>query len=211
MTPKETYYETLAKQLIKKMEARNFGACYCPTKVEALEMAYSFLTPNCSVSYGGSESLKEIGLISALASSDFTVYDRASAKTEEEKRELFGKIVTSDVFFTSANAITAAGELVNIDGSGNRVACLIHGPKQVVVVASLNKVCPDVDTAIKRIRQIACPQNAVRLNLSTPCGSLATCAECLNEETMCCHIVTTRASRIKGRIQIILVGEEIGY
>jgi len=210
-TPKQQYYENLADTLIDKFNLRGIEGYYCETKEEALLTAKRFLTPGCSVSWGGSMTLEEIGLIDALKASDYTVYDRALVKTPEERAELYSKVVSCDYYFISSNAITLDGQLVNIDGSGNRVACLVHGPKNVVVIAGVNKVVKDVDSAIERVQNIASPPNAIRLGLNLPCAKYGRCVECLDQACMCCQTVITRKSRIPGRIKVILVGEELGY
>lgn len=210
-TPKQQYYENLADTLIDKFNLRGIEGYYCETKEEALLTAKRFLTPGCSVSWGGSQTLEEIGLIDALKASDYTVYDRTLAKTPEERTELYSKAVSCDYYFMSSNAITLDGQLVNIDGSGNRVACLAHGPKNVVVIAGVNKVVKDVDAAIDRVQNIASPPNAIRLGLNLPCAKYGRCVECLEQACMCCQTVITRKSRIPGRIKVILVGEELGY
>ncbi len=204
-------YENLADTIIERCNRRNIEAYYCEDKEEALAMAKRFLTPGCSISFGGSVTLSEIGLIDFIKNSDYTVYDRATAHTPEEQRELYGRIATSDVFFTSTNALTMDGELVNIDGLGNRVACIIAGPASVVVVAGMNKVVRDVDSAIKRVRNIAAPPNSVRLGMSTPCAELGICGNCLADDCICCQVVVTRKSRIPNRIKLILVGENLGF
>lgn len=211
MDVKKQYYENIADQVIKKFNLRGIEGYYCSSKEEALTTAKRFLTPGCSISWGGSETLKEIGLFESLKDSDYILYDRFSATNEEERKQLYGKIVTSDYFFMSSNAITLNGELLNIDGSGNRVACLIHGPQNVVIVAGMNKLVPDVESGLARIRNMAAPPNGVRLGLSTPCSELGRCADCLSEDCMCCQTVITRKSRIPSRIKVILVGEELGY
>ncbi len=211
MLPKQQAYENLADSLIEKFNLRGIEGYYCGTKEEALLMAERFLTPGCSVSWGGSETLEEIGLIDVLKASDYVVYDRKTAKDAEEARELFGKIVTVDYFFMSSNAITLDGELVNIDGTGNRVACLIHGPANVIIVAGMNKMVPDVKSGVARVRNMAAPPNAVRLGMNTPCNSLGRCGNCLSEDCMCDQIVITRKSKVQNRIKVILVGEELGY
>ncbi len=211
MSPKQQYYETIADNLIKKFNLRGIEGYYCSTREEALGTIKRFLTPDCSVTWGGSETLREIGLLDALKNSDYIVYDRADAHTAEEKSQLYAKIVTADYFFTSSNAITLDGELVNIDGNGNRVACLMTGPKNVVVVAGMNKLAPDVPSAITRVKNMAAPPNAVRLNCDTPCTDIGRCVNCLTNDCICAHTVVTRKSRIPGRIKVILVGEELGY
>lgn len=211
MTPKKQYYENLADSLIEKFNPRGIEGYYCETANEAVTMAKRFLTPDCSVSWGGSETIKEIGLLDYLRSSDYVVYDRDTAHTPEEKTLMYSKTVTADFFFTSTNAITLDGELVNVDGNGNRIACLMAGPKNVIIIAGMNKVAPDVDSAMKRVRNVAAPQNALRLGLKTPCTTLGKCVNCLSEECICCEMAVTRKSRIPGRIKVILVGEELGY
>lgn len=211
MTPKQKYYENLADSLIEKFGLRQIEAYYAVDRDEALERACRFLTPECSVAWGGSVTLGEIGLLDAIKTSDCIIYDRLAAKTPEEKREIFGKIATCDYYFMSSNAITLDGQLVNIDGNGNRVASLIHGPQNVVVIAGMNKIVPDVESAIKRIRNMAAPPNTVRLNYNTPCRELGRCANCLSPDCICDQIVITRRSFIPNRIKVILVGEELGY
>lgn len=211
MLPKQQAYENLADSIIDKFNTRGIEGYYCNTKEEALGIAKRFLTPGCSVSWGGSETLKEIGLIDGLEASDYVIYDRKSAKNEEEARELYGKIVTVDYFFMSSNAITLDGQLVNIDGAGNRVACLIHGPANVIIVAGMNKIATDVESAIARVRNMAAPANTVRLNKNTPCSTLGRCANCLSDDCICDQIVITRKSIKPNRIKVILVGEELGY
>lgn len=211
MMPKQQYYENLADNLIKKFNQRQIEGYYCETQEEALSMAKRFLTPGCSISWGGSMTLKEIGLLEDLKSSDYITYDSSLAKTKAEQNELYAKIVLSDYFFMSSNAITLDGQLVNIDGRGNRVACLIAGPKNVIVVAGMNKIVTDVPSAINRIRNMAAPPNANRLNRNTPCAQLGQCTNCLTEDCMCSSIVITRRSNIPNRIKVILVGEELGF
>lgn len=211
MLPKQQAYENLADSMIEKFNLRGIEGYYCSTKEEALLMAERFLTPGCSVSWGGSMTLEEIGLIDVLKASDYVVYDRKTARNEEEYKELYGKIATCDNFFMSSNAITMDGELINIDGTGNRVACLIHGPSNVIIVAGMNKVVTDVENGVKRVRNMAAPANTVRLSRNTPCATLGRCGNCLNEDTICAQLVITRKSMIPNRIKVILVGEELGY
>ncbi len=211
MSAKSIYYENIADTLIEKFNKRGIEGYYCENGEEALMMAKRFLTPGCSISWGGSETLEEIGLIAELKASDYIIYDRHAAKTPEEKSLMYSKIVTADYYFMSSNAITLDGQLVNIDGLGNRVACLITGPKNVIIIAGMNKLVTDVNTGIDRVRNMAAPPNTVRLNLKTPCAGLGKCANCLVEDCICCEIVITRKSKIPGRIKVILVGEELGF
>ncbi len=211
MTPKKIYYENLADTIIDKFNKRGIEGYYCENSEAALATAKRFLTPGCSISWGGSETLLEIGLLEDLSSSDYILYDRGTAKTPEEKHQMYSKIVTADYYFMSSNAITLDGQLVNIDGSGNRVACLLTGPRNVIIIAGMNKIVTDVDIAVDRIRNMATPPNVVRLGKKTPCAETGKCANCLVEDCICNQIVITRRSGIAGRIKVILVGEVLGF
>jgi L-lactate utilization protein LutB len=210
-SPKKQYYENLADSLIEKFNQRGIEGYYCDNKEEALSVAKRFLTPGCSVSWGGSMTLDEIGLLDAFHNSDYIIYDRSKANTPEERSEIYGKIVTADYYFMSSNAITLDGKLVNIDGNGNRVACLITGPKNVIVIAGMNKIVTDEAAAMERVRNMAAPPNAIRLNRNTPCAELGRCANCLVPDCICSSLVITRRSHIPYRLKVILVGEELGY
>lgn len=210
-SPKKQYYENLADSLIEKFNQRGIEGYYCDSREEALTVAKRFLTPGCSVSWGGSMTLDEIGLLDEFHNSDYIIYDRTKAKSPEERSELYGKMVTADYYFMSTNAITLDGKLVNIDGNGNRVACLITGPKNVIVIAGMNKIVTDEAAAMERVRNMAAPPNAMRLNRKTPCAELGRCVNCLVEECICSSTVITRRSHIPYRIKVILVGEELGY
>lgn len=210
-TPKQQTYENLAEGLIEAFNRRGIEGYYCQDREEALSTALRFLTPGCTVAWGGSVTCTEIGLSDALKKTDCAFIDRTAAKTPEEQRELYAKTVLADYYFMSSNAITLDGELVNIDGNGNRVACLITGPKNVIVIAGMNKIAPDVKSAFDRVRNVAAPPNGVRLGTKTPCAKYGRCHDCYAADSMCCQFVVTRKSRIPGRIKVLLVGEELGY
>ena len=212
MTPKQQAYKTLGNTMIKNFKKRNMEAFYCETSEEAVKLAMELMKDGGTVGMGGTETVKETGLLDAVKAAEYlTFIDRNVAKTPEEKKEIFLKTMQSDYFLTSSNAITVDGELVNIDGNGNRVACLIHGPEHVIVVAGMNKVVDDVDSGIERVGIYAAPPNAARLGTRTPCAALGHCGDCHSEDCMCCQIVITRHSRHKGRIKVILIGEELGF
>lgn len=210
-TPKAVFYENQAATIIKSLEKRNMEGYYCPDGVSAVQMVLSLMPEHSVISWGGSMTLSETGLMDQLKERDYTLIDRMTASTLEERRELYAKATLADYYLMSTNAITLDGQLVNIDGAGNRVACLIHGPENVIILAGMNKVCPDVESAVKRVKNCATPQNTVRLNCKTPCAVTGICNDCLSPETICCQEVITRYSRIKGRIKVILIGEEYGY
>lgn len=212
MDPKKTHYERQASTMIKNLIKRNMEGFYCATIAEAREKALSLIAPGETVSFGGSMTIEECGILDALRErEDITLYDRATANNAEEMGEIFRQAFSADSYLMSANAITLDGELVNIDGNGNRVAALIFGPKQVIVVVGMNKVVATEEDAIHRARNMAAPANCVRLSKNTPCAATGKCADCMGGETICCHTVVTRRSRDAGRIKVILVGEELGY
>lgn len=211
MNPKKKFYETAAETLIKNLDKRGMEAYYVDNKDDALKMALRFVTPGSNVSWGGSMSINEIGLIPALKAWDCTVLDRTVPKTEEEKKEFFGKVAVCDYYFMSTNAITMDGELVNIDGTGNRVASLIFGPSNVVIIAGMNKVADNLESAVDRARNTAAPMNTIRLDRKTPCTQVGRCMDCMSPDCICNQFVVTRRSAPAGRIKIILVGEELGY
>lgn len=211
MTPTQQYYKNLADTVIENLKKRDMDGFYCPGKQEALDKALSFLVDGATVAWGGSMSLVEIGLLDALKKGPYTVLDRSTASNSEETLEIQRKAFFSDSYFLSTNAITMDGKLYNIDGLGNRVAAMIYGPKEVIIIAGINKICLDEDEALKRVSNVAAPMNTLRLNKNTPCTKLGKCAQCLTPDTICSHTVITRNSKPAGRIKVILVGETLGY
>ncbi len=199
------------ENIISKLEARDMEGYYFDSAHDAVEYVKNLVAPGSSVAFGGSETLKETGILNLLKSGSYTVYDRADAKTPQENRQMYANHTLSDYFFMSSNAITYDGILVNIDGTGNRAACLIHGPEYVIVVAGVNKLVDTLDSAIERVKNIAAPPNAIRLNRNTPCKELGKCVECLKEDCMCCNTVITRKSYKKGRIKVLLINDSFGY
>lgn len=202
----------LAEKMMKKLELRQMEGYYVDTKEEALALVKEkFLTEGKSVCWGGSMTLQETGIMDWLKESNCDVIDRGTFSTPEEEKEIKARMVNADYFLMSTNAITLDGELVNIDGRANRVSFLCYGPENVLVIAGMNKVVTDVETGMKRVRDIASPPNAVRLNKNTPCAKNGRCGDCYTEDCICSQIVVTRRSGVKGRIKVILVGEELGY
>lgn len=211
MATKQEHYEKLAKSLIKKFDNRGIEAFYVVNKEEGLNKALSFINAKSTVAWGGSETLKDIGFVDAIKNSGCITLDRLAAKTEEEKDEVYSKTAICDYYFMSTSAFTLDGQLVNMDAYGNRLASLLHGPKNVIIVTGLNKLCTDVDSAIKRVRNLAAPLNANRLDKNTPCVATGTCANCMKEDCICAQMLITRRSDKPGRIKVILVGEELGF
>ncbi len=204
------YFTNQANTIIKGLNRRNMEGFYVENKEQALNKVIELISKDGSVGMGGSETLKEIGLVDVLRNGGYDFIDRDKGQTRGEKEDLMRQCLLADTFLMSTNAITLDGQLVNIDGNSNRVAALCFGPKQVIIVAGKNKVATDLEYAIKRVKTVACPPNAQRLNLKTPCAITGKCSNCL-EGTMCAQEVITRYSRHDGRIKVILVGEELGY
>ena len=211
MSPKEVAKQNLANTIIKNMAKKNLEGYYCATSAEAVEKAFSLMPEGASVTWGGSMTLTECGLMDALKNSNYELIDRDTAKTPQEAREMYAKQVMADYYLMSSNAVTMNGELVNIDGRANRVSCLCWGPQNVIVIAGMNKVTADVEDALKRVRNIAAPPNTVRLNKNTPCSQTGKCADCYSPECICSQVLITRRSSTPNRIKVILVGEELGY
>lgn len=211
MNAKKEYYKNLANTVLKGFKKRFIEGYYCDSVDAARELALSLVPNESSVSFGGSVTLDETGVLDALRNrQDITLFDRATATSPEENKKIMHDALSCDYYFMSSNAITHDGELVNIDGNGNRVAALIYGPENVVIIAGMNKVVKNVDEGISRTRNIAAPPNCVRLNKNTPCAVNGVCGNCLSD-TICDQIVITRASRVPNRIKVILVGEELGF
>jgi len=211
MSVKKDYYKKLAATVLKGIEKRHMEGHYCDSIEEARNLALSLVPAEATASFGGSVTLDETGVLAALRNrEDITLYDRATATTPEENKKIMHDALLCDYYFMSSNAITADGELVNIDGTGNRVAALIYGPENVIIIAGMNKIVKDVEEGISRVRNVASPQNCIRLSKDTPCAANGVCGNCL-KDTICDQIVVTRASRIPNRIKVILVGEELGF
>ena len=207
---KELYYEKRGMLLVKNLQSRHFDAYYCATKEEALNVALSLIPEGAKVSWGGAMSARQIGLMDAVHKGNYTVIDRDLCKTMEEKNQAAMDGLHADVFLTGANALSLDGQMVSIDGTGNRVAAIVFGPKNVLVIAGMNKVEDTLDAAITRARTVAAPMNQQRFGLNTPCNITGSCADCKSQECICNQILITRHCRPVGRIKFILVGEELG-
>ena len=200
--------ELLAQTVIKGLKSRNMDGYYAASKEEALRIALELIPEGSAVTMGGAMSAHEIGLVDVLKNGNYNFIDR-DAYTD--KRAAMLAAYDADVFLSSANAITSDGVMVNIDGNSNRVSAIAQGPKKVVFIVAMNKVCGDIDGAIKRARNVAAPINAQRFGLSTPCSKTGACMNCKSPDTICCQILITRYSRHAGRIHVILVNDSLGF
>ncbi len=209
--PINTFNALRGKHLVEALTKRKMEACYVATKEEALEKAMSLLPEGASVAWGGSMSVKAIGLPEKVKAANYTVIDRDMAQSPEERVEIDHKTQSVDYYFMSTNALSLDGTLVNIDGFGNRVSALIFGPKNVVLIVGMNKVTSTPEEALSRVRNVAAPINCIRLGRNTPCAKTGFCHDCTADECICRQIVTTRLSSMPGRIKVILVGESLGF
>lgn len=210
-TPKELYFEKRGQVLVKNLNSRHFEAYYCATREEALKKALELIPEGASVGWGGAQSCQEIGLMEALHQGNYNPIDRDHCKTMEEREKVQREMFSADFFLTGANGLSLDGQMVNIDGTGNRVAAIVYGPKNVIVVAGMNKVEDTLEDAIRRARTVAAPMNKQRfLNPATPCAVTGSCGDCKAEGCICNQILVTRHCRPAGRIKFILVGEDLG-
>ncbi len=200
--------ELLAARVIKGLESRNMCGYYAASKEEALKIALDLIPEGSSVTMGGCMSAHEIGLVEAVKNGNYNFIDR---NAYDDPRQALLDGYAADVFLSSANAITNDGVLVNIDGNANRVSYIAQGPRKVVMIVGMNKVCDDEDGAMKRARNVAAPINAQRFNLNTPCCKNGACANCKSADTICCQFLVTRFSRHAGRINVILVNDTLGF
>ena len=200
--------ELLAQTVIKGLKSRNMTGYYAASKEEAKEIALSLIPEGSSVTMGGGMSVHEIGLVEALKNGNYNFIDRDAY---EDKRAAMLAAYDADVFLSSSNAITQDGIMVNIDGNANRVSAIAQGPRKVVMIVGMNKVCDDWDGAMKRARNVAAPINTQRFGLNTPCTKTGTCMDCKSPDTICCQFLITRFSRHPGRIHVILVNDNLGF
>lgn len=204
-------YKVKSATIIKNLQRRGMEGHYFDTKEEAIEKAMSMIEQDKVVSWGGSYTIDELGIKKMLEEKQIAVIDRDKATSPQERVKLMKQALTADIFLTSTNAITMDGELLNIDGNGNRLAAFCYGPDSVIVIAGMNKVVTDLDIALKRARTEATVPNTFRTNSNTPCRATGKCSECVSPETICCQILVTRYCKPANKIKVILVGENLGF
>ena len=213
--------QLLASKVIKSLQSRKFEAYYCDNAIEAVEKALSFIPEYSSVSWGGSVTLEEIGLLNRVRQGSYIITDRDKAQTMEERYDLMRQSLLCDTYLTSFNAVSEDGILVNVDSVGNRTAAITFGPKSVIAIVGMNKVCKTAEDAVIRARTYAAPINVYRCSCSsspflhspkkTPCLINGACGDCKTDDCICTYIVQTRMCKTAGRIKVILVGESLGF
>ena len=199
-------------EMIKAFERHNMQLTFVDNLEQLHNYLERYLCNQKTVTLGGSMTLFETGVIDHIHQSDVVLYDRyQEGLTRDQMQEIFRKAFTSDLFITSTNALTTDGCLYNIDGNGNRVAAMIYGPKEVIVIAGKNKVFENEAEAINHIRKVSAPANAVRLNKKTPCTKKGECMDCLSPDRICSSYVKLGYQGNVGRIKIVIVDQDLGY
>lgn len=212
MTPMEIYHSQNAARVLEELKKRSMEGYYCRTAEEAAGLVSSLIAPGETVTFGGSMTISETGILTALKGrDDLTVLDRSEAGSPEEVQKIYRRAFSCDTYLMSANAISADGQLVNIDGNGNRVAALCFGPKQVLVIAGMNKIANNLQEAVTRAKNTAAPVNCLRLSKETPCAKTGYCGNCQSPDCICSQTVITRHCSPAGRIKVILIEGNWGY
>ena len=209
--PMKMRYDKLGPKVVKALQSRAFEAWYFSDAPAAVEKVFSLIPKTDVVSWGGSLTTVGLNLQQMAVEKGYKVIDRDKAASPEERTELMRQALLCDTFLTGTNALTEDGQLLNIDGVGNRVAAMIFGPKQVIAVIGMNKVVKTVEDAYARARNIASPANTQRFpNAKTPCNETGACADCLSPDSICNYFVRTRRCKPAGRIKVILIGQDLG-
>lgn len=203
--------ERLGRKVVSNLEKRNFEAYYLPTAEEARQKVLDLIPEGITVTWGGSMTIRDMGLTSALHAGNYVVIDRDLTTTVEEQVDCYRRAFSCDYYLSSANAMSEDGVIVNIDGNGNRVAAITWGPKRVIFVVGVNKIAQDVESALKRARSTAAPINASRFNVETPCQKDGLCHNCKSTDCICNYIHFLRNSHPAKRHIVVIVGEPLGY
>jgi len=212
MSPfEETRNAKAGAKVVEALEKRGFEAYYCATGAEAKERCLSLIGKDDVIAWGGNTTAVEIGLMDEVKSGRYHVIDRDTAKSPEERMELMRKALLCDTYIAGINAMTADGQIINIDGNGNRVAAITFGPRSVILPVSMSKVCGTVEEALARAREIAAPINAQRFDVKTPCKMNGLCGDCLNSTTISNYIQWIRRCNPPKKIKVILIGEKFGF
>ncbi|MEI9477341.1 MAG: lactate utilization protein [Deltaproteobacteria bacterium] len=207
---KRWHAEKRIQETIHAINRNNMEGIYAKDREEALNEILARIPPNATVSHGGSYTLQELGITEILRKGEYRYLRQQIDPNEEEEHDIRIKSFSSDVYLTSVNAITRAGELIAIDGFGNRVACLLFGPQKVLVVAGRNKIVDTLEDGIKRIKEYAAPIHAKRRGWDLPCTKTGTCVDCRDPRRICNKLAILQYERNRGRTTVILVGEDLG-
>lgn len=210
------------EKTITSLRNNNMAAYYVEKKEDVVPLLKTLMNEGETVTHGGSETLKECGIIDLLNSGAYNYLDRSKAASAEEVEEIYRKAYFADTYLASANAVTEGGLLYNVDGNSNRVSAILYGPKQVVFICGYNKIVRDLDEAVVRLKTVAAPQNTKRLSCETYCAKEGECLAmgrdasymcdgCKSPQRICCNYVVSAHQRHKDRLKVIIVGEKLGY
>ena len=208
------------EKTIKNLEKNNMEIFFIESRKKVVPLIEKMIKPGAIVSVGGSITLDETGVLEHLRSGRYNFLDRYKEGLRgEEIKEIFAKCSSADVYLSSTNAITEDGELYNVDGNANRISAIAFGPKEVIIVAGVNKIVKNIDEAVKRVKTIAAPKNCVRLNRDTFCAKNGVCANmsgvmgkgCDSKDRICRHYLVSARQSNFGRIKVIIVNEDLGY
>lgn len=209
---KQWHNSTIGQRVVKALKNNNFEASYYNTKEEAVDYLFDTIPDNVKLGIGGSLTLREIGLLAKLKEKGLTLYDHNDPSyTPAEKTEQRYKQLSSDIFLASSNAITLKGELVNIDGIGNRVASMTFGPQKVIIVAGINKVVRDIEEGLQRIRMYAAPLNTKRHESPNPCLKTGQCQDCQSTARICNITSIIHRCPPLSKIEVVIIGEQLGF
>lgn len=211
--------EQKIEKVMKALASNNMEPYFVKDRQAAVELVKTLINKGDTVSCGGSESLKESGVMDLIKNGDYNFLDREKAKTPAEIEKVYADTFKADAFFCSANAVTEDGCLYNVDGRSNRVAAIVYGPKSVICIVGINKLVKDIPEAVKRVKTVAAPLNTKRLNMDTPCAKTGICCMpdgdmgtgCKVEGRICASFVVSSYQRVKNRIKVIICGENLGY
>lgn len=218
-----TIKEKILDKIIPNLQKNQMQAFYVDSREEVVPLLRGLVAPGAVVANGGSQTLKQCGVIDFLKSGDFQYLDRAKpGLTPEQVRQVYLQSFGADAYFCSANAITEDGVLYNVDGNSNRIAAIAYGPTSVIMVVGQNKIVPDLDAAVQRVKTHCAPENCLRLACETYCRENGVCVSlkknhpeipsgCSSAARVCCNYLISAQQRHKDRIKVILVGEELGY
>lgn len=212
MELKNWHNQTIGAKVVEALQKNNFTASYVATKQEALDKLAALIPGDATVGIGGSWTIKEVGIDTLLEERGNTVFNHNKpGLSPEESLELRRKQMTCDVFLTGTNALTLKGELVNVDGAGNRVAAMIFGPKKVIVITGINKVVTNIESAMERIELFAAPINNKRLNRPNPCTVTGECTDCQGPTRICNVTTVMHKKPAVTEVEVIIIGEELGF
>ncbi len=203
--------ETLISKLKNNLEKRNISFFYLEDKKEIKSLLKEHLSDGNIVSFGGSATLGETGILDFLDEGNYNFLDRRKCTTQEEKIEVYRKSFFADAYFLSANAITLDGEILNVDGNGNRIAAMIYGPSKVYVIVGINKLVRDIEEAYTRLETYAGPMDCKILDKNTPCVKTGLCTDCASEDRICSKYVIYKRENINNRMHVILINESLGF